>query len=100
MANRGAPRPLEAGKYDVHLQEKRQEDPENYRPASLTSELGNVMEQVILSATTQHIQDNQGIKPSQHWFMNSRSCLTNLISFYDKVTAYCVRERMCLPRLY
>ena len=29
---------------------------------------------------------SQGIRPSQHGFMNSRSCLTNLISFYDKVT--------------
>jgi len=29
---------------------------------------------------------NQGIRPSQHGFMNDRSCLTNLISFYDKVT--------------
>ena len=29
---------------------------------------------------------NQGIRPSQHGFMNGRSCLTNLTSFYDKVT--------------
>ena len=29
---------------------------------------------------------NQGIRPSQHGFMKSRSCLTKLISFYDKVT--------------
>ena len=29
---------------------------------------------------------NQGIRPSQHGFMNGNSCLTNLISFYDKVT--------------
>jgi len=29
---------------------------------------------------------NEGIRPSQHAFMNGRSCLTNLISFYDKVT--------------
>ena len=29
---------------------------------------------------------NQGIRPSQHGFINGRSCLTNLISFYDKVT--------------
>ena len=29
---------------------------------------------------------NQGIRPSQHGFTNDRSCLTNLISFYDKVT--------------
>ena len=29
---------------------------------------------------------NQGIRPCQHGFMNGRSCLTSLISFYDKVT--------------
>ena len=29
---------------------------------------------------------NQGIRPSQHGFTNGRSPLTNLISFYDKVT--------------
>ncbi|GAB0182823.1 mitochondrial enolase superfamily member 1 [Grus japonensis] len=44
------------------------------------------MEQIILSAITQHKQDNQVIRPSQHRFMKGRSCLTNLISFYDKVT--------------
>ncbi|GAB0177244.1 mitochondrial enolase superfamily member 1 [Grus japonensis] len=44
------------------------------------------MEQIILSAITWHVQDNQVIRPSQHGFMKGRSCLTNLISFYDKVT--------------
>ena len=33
---------------------------------------------------TQYVQDNQRIKPSQNWFMKGRSCLTNLISFYDQ----------------
>ncbi|KFO92424.1 hypothetical protein N320_00828, partial [Buceros rhinoceros silvestris] len=37
------------------------EDPGNYRPLSLTSVLGKVMEQIILSAITQHVQDNQVI---------------------------------------
>ena len=44
------------------------------------------MEQFILCALTGHVKDNQGIRPSQHGFMKGRSCLTNLISFYDKVT--------------
>ncbi|GAB0194988.1 mitochondrial enolase superfamily member 1 [Grus japonensis] len=60
------------------------EDPENYRPVSLTLVLGKVMEKIIFSAITQHVQDKM-IRPSQHRFMKGRSCLTNLISFYDKV---------------
>ena len=31
------------------------------------------------------MQDNRGIRPSQHEFTKGRSCLTNLISFYDLV---------------
>ncbi|RMC21385.1 hypothetical protein DUI87_02248 [Hirundo rustica rustica] len=63
------------------------DDPYNYRPVSLTSVPGKVMEQFILSAIMQHVQDGQGIRPSQHGFRRGRSCLTNLISFYDQVTS-------------
>jgi len=35
---------------------------------------------------TGHVKDNQGIRPSQHGILKGRSCLTNLISFYDQVT--------------
>ncbi|GAB0205013.1 mitochondrial enolase superfamily member 1 [Grus japonensis] len=62
------------------------EGPGNYSPGSLTLVLGKVMEQIILSAITWHIQGNQAIRPNQHGFMKHKSCLTNPISFYDKVT--------------
>ena len=34
----------------------------------------------------QQLKVNHRIRPSQHGFMNGRSCFTNLIAFYDKVT--------------
>ena len=43
------------------------------------------MEQVILSTITRNLQGNWVIRPSQHGFMNGRSFLMNLISFYNKV---------------
>jgi len=64
----------------------RKEDPGNYRPVSLTSVPGKIMEQFILSALTGHVKDNQGIRPNQPGFLKGRSCLTNLISFYEQVT--------------
>jgi len=64
----------------------RKEDPGNYMPVSLASVPGKIMEWFILSARTGHAKDNHGIRPSQHRFMKGRSCLTNLISFYDQVT--------------
>jgi len=44
------------------------------------------MEQVKLSAITWHTEHNQVIRFSQHGFMKGKSCLTNLISYYDRVT--------------
>ncbi|KFO90175.1 hypothetical protein N320_04114, partial [Buceros rhinoceros silvestris] len=37
----------------------KREDPGNYRPFSLTSVPGKLMEQIILSVITQHVRDSQ-----------------------------------------
>ena len=62
------------------------EDLGNYRPVSLTSVPGKVMEQIILGEITWHVHGIQGIRPSKQGFMKGRSCLTNLIFFYNWVT--------------
>uniref|UniRef100_A0A493TWI3 Reverse transcriptase domain-containing protein n=1 Tax=Anas platyrhynchos platyrhynchos TaxID=8840 RepID=A0A493TWI3_ANAPP len=51
------------------------------------------MEQIILSVITWHMQGKQAIRPNQHGLMKGRSCLTNLISFYDKVTNWVDEEK-------
>ncbi|KAK4812899.1 hypothetical protein QYF61_027293 [Mycteria americana] len=60
------------------------EDPENYRPIGLTSVLGKVMERILLGAITSQMKHVIG--KSQHGFPKAKSCLTNLIAFYNKVT--------------
>jgi len=62
------------------------DDPGSYRPISLTSVPEKITEQIISEAIIDQLKVNHGIRPSQHGFTNGRPCLTNLISFYDKVT--------------
>ncbi|KAJ7400850.1 hypothetical protein WISP_00193 [Willisornis vidua] len=64
----------------------KKKDPGNYRPVSLTTEPGKVMEKIILGSIEKHVKPNAVIGHSQGVFMKGKSCLTNLISFYDKVT--------------
>lgn len=64
----------------------RKEDPGYYRLLSLTSMPGKIMENLIAGVIEKHLRDNADIGHRQNRFMRRKSCVTNFVSFYDKVT--------------
>ena len=63
------------------------DQPGNYRPVSLTSVCGKILESIIKDDVVEHLDRHGLITRTQHGFMRGRSCTSNLLSFLDKVTA-------------
>ncbi|MDJ0596593.1 MAG: reverse transcriptase family protein [Pleurocapsa sp. MO_226.B13] len=57
----------------------------NYRPISLTSTVGKILESIITKKIREHLDRHDLINDTQHGFMKGKSCLTNLLSFYSEV---------------
>jgi len=46
------------------------------------------MEQLILEVIIKQVEENKVIRSNQHGFSKGKSCVTNLIAFYDGVTGW------------
>jgi len=62
------------------------EKPGNYRPVSLTSVVGKLLEGTLRDRIYRHLERQGLIRDSQHSFVSGKSCLTNLVEFFEGVT--------------
>lgn len=55
----------------------------NYRPISLTSIVGKIMERIVKRQTMKHLSEHNLISSRQYGFINGRSTTTQLLTFLD-----------------
>jgi len=46
------------------------------------------MEQLILEVINKQVEEKKVIRSSQHEFTKGKSCLTNLVAYYDDMTGW------------
>lgn len=63
----------------------KRDDPTNYRPVSLTCVVCKILESIVRDRIIDHLDRNKPLRDSQHGFMRHRSCLTNLLEFFEEV---------------
>ena len=77
----------------------KKEDPGKYRPLSLTPIAGKVMEQLILEVIIKQVEEKKVIRSNLLVFTKGKSCLTNLIGFYNGKSG-CVDEGRAVDVVY
>lgn len=64
------------------------EEPGNYKPVNVTSVPGKIVEKI--NATKRHLKDNA----QSTWIQKGKSCPTDLILFYSKVTCQVKKRKV------
>ena len=60
----------------------------NYRPVSQTFVISKFVETIISDHMMDFLIKHKLINPSQHGFLKAKSCLTNLLCFFEEITKW------------
>ncbi|CAM4645910.1 unnamed protein product [Lepidochelys kempii] len=63
-------------------------DPGNYRLVSLMSVLGKLVETIVKNKIVRHPEEQKLLSKSQHGFCKGKSCLPNLLEFFEGVNKH------------
>ena len=61
--------------------------PGNYRPISITSQVGKILEKIVRREMLAFITSKDLLSPHQHGFCGGKSCMTNLLETLEDITA-------------
>uniref|UniRef100_K7F105 Reverse transcriptase domain-containing protein n=1 Tax=Pelodiscus sinensis TaxID=13735 RepID=K7F105_PELSI len=64
------------------------DDPGNYRPVSLTSVPGKLVKIIVKNKIVKHVEEHNLLDKSQHGFCKGKSCLTNLLEFFEGINKH------------
>ena len=74
-------------------------DPANYRPVSLTSQVCKVLESIVKEKVYEHLKSKNLLSDKQHGFREGRSCLSNLLTTLEEWTET-LDDRACVDIAY
>ena len=74
-------------------------DPTNYRPISMTSQVCRILESIVRDHMVEHLKENNLLNDGQHGFREGRSCLTNLLTTLEDWTKI-LDEEDCVDSVY
>ena len=74
-------------------------NPANYRPVSLTSQVCKVLESIVRERVIEHLNSNNLLSEEQHGFREGRSCLSNLLTTLEDWTSI-LDDKDCVDVAY